>query len=759
MSQNRIDGCVRDESGKALPNAEVYFSRDDSLAAGVTTDRRGCFALSLEAGQYLLHVSYLGYETYTDTISLQANLSLSTIVLSEEALALNEVAVTAERRVYETRLNRNIFNVPLRVKRAATDVYQILAQVPSLIVNPNDRTFSLIGSDNMIVMVNHVKRNSAFLQTLRPEDIDRVEIVRNPGAYYSSKNIDGIVDIITKNPVEGHSVNLFAQLNPELKYAYYSASYMRVGDKWNVSLSGSNFSFDEKKMDVSLKRDVDNDGTTVHTERWGDRRTFKMQSPYISLSGDYVPSAKDFLTFNTSYTYSPQENKMPQQGIVSINNKKLYDFDVLSENESKYNRYTANAYYQHDFTPSQTFSIEADFGSTRLNSNSLYRESSESGAAGYENIQTEADRNSSLDAQANYRHKMEKLQWEGGYRFYWQQSNISSVINGTPGAMEYNEWRSNLYVNLLGQLGEKWNYQAGVGLDLVRTNVNSEYRNRFNELTPNAMLRYVFNGKHNISIDFLRTRQSPSYSMLNPIPSYTDTTRIVTGNPALTPYYMNRLRLNYEWMHNKFYLWTSVQYRITNGYANQLSTVDDNGALRVTFANTARSSGLRFMLNPTLNLLPGWGVQISSSIEYRMFEDPGQKQFNKNYWEPNIHLSSWYNYRRISINLNGIPIKIRIPTLTGYSTYINESQLQLSYRINNNWGANLGARYLFVPLSNENSTRTEGFSELYNSSQTERHWRIMLGASYNFQKGKQKGYRQKYNKSYEDEVNISKTVY
>jgi hypothetical protein len=529
--------------------------------------------------------------------------------------------------------------------------------------------------------------------------------------------------------------------------------------KWNLSLSGSNFSFKEENRDFRLERDADSNGTTIHTERWADKQKFRMQSPFLSLSGDYVPSAGNFFTFNTSYVYSPSSSTMPYNGFVSVDNLKLYDFEAMNDSESKFSRYKANAYYQHDFSPNRSLSIEADYGSVRSNSSSLYREASQSGGPVYENILTGDDRNSSLDAQANYRHKLDKLQWEGGYRIYRQQSDIRSLINGRPGAMKYVEWRNNLYLNLLGQWSEKWAYQAGLGLDLVSTDVNREHRNRFNELTPNAMLRYSFNSNHNISLDFLRTRQSLDYSMLNPIPTFMDTTRIVTGNPMLTPYYLNRLRLSYEWMHNKFYIWLSVQYRVTNGYVNQLSAIDDKGVLHVTFANVARNSGVRFMLNPTLRLLPGWGVQINASMEYRMFEDPQQKQFNRNYWEPNIFLFSWYNYKRWSVSLNGIPVKIRLPNMTGYTTYINDSQLEVSYRINDSWSLSGGARYLAVAMENLGSTRTDGYSEFYRDTKTDRHWRVLLGVNYRFQKGKQKGYKQKSSKSYEDEVSRSKEVY
>ena len=165
------------------------------------------------------------------------------------------------------------------------------------------------------------------------------------------------------------------------------------------------------------------------------------------------------------------------------------------------------------------------------------------------------------------------------------------------------------------------------------------------------------------------------------------------------------------------------------------------------------------MLNPTLRLLPGWGVQISSSMEYLIFEDPNQKQFNKRYWQPDIWLSGWYCYKRFSFNLNGIPLKIRIPTLTGYSSYTGDSQLQVSYRLNNNWSVNGSARYLFMPLKYEGVTRTDGYSEVHHTTSTDRYWRFMIGMNYNFRKGKQKGYMQKRSKTYEDEVNLGKKVY
>ena len=125
--------------------------------------------------------------------------------------------------------------------------------------------------------------------------------------------------------------------------------------------------------------------------------------------------------------------------------------------------------------------------------------------------------------------------------------------------MQYKEFRNYVYAGLSGKLHPKWSYRIGVGYDFVNTDISKIVKNDYQEFTPNAHLGYAINQSQNISIDFSRNRTSPAFSNLNPNRNYTDTTRVYYGNPYLTPYYTNSLRLNYQLFKSRFFYYGNIR--------------------------------------------------------------------------------------------------------------------------------------------------------------------------------------------------------
>lgn len=95
-----IRGTITDAAnGNALPGAHVQLFHDEGLAGGMATDKNGIFVLaSLEPGRYFLDVSYIGYETYRDTLELTADQNLRRqISLEEWGAGFAEVVIETDR--------------------------------------------------------------------------------------------------------------------------------------------------------------------------------------------------------------------------------------------------------------------------------------------------------------------------------------------------------------------------------------------------------------------------------------------------------------------------------------------------------------------------------------------------------------------------------------------------------------------------------------------------------------------------------------
>jgi iron complex outermembrane receptor protein len=93
QGQNSVSGTVTDvSSGMPLEGVEVYFPQ---LEKGSVTDSSGNFKLNnLPKGNFKLLASYIGYETFSKTLLLEAGANNIDIVLSPSAIEMEEVIVS-----------------------------------------------------------------------------------------------------------------------------------------------------------------------------------------------------------------------------------------------------------------------------------------------------------------------------------------------------------------------------------------------------------------------------------------------------------------------------------------------------------------------------------------------------------------------------------------------------------------------------------------------------------------------------------------
>ncbi|WP_418511050.1 TonB-dependent receptor [Corallibacter sp.] len=135
FSQTEIKGTIIDEAGVPVTGANVLIK---GSASGATTDFDGNFSFTTNLeGEQVLQVSFIGYETYEQSVNLQGTLVEINAVLAEGGNTLDEVLLTATsttRSQKETPLSITSINSKQLAKLNTSSQADVLRSVPGITV-------------------------------------------------------------------------------------------------------------------------------------------------------------------------------------------------------------------------------------------------------------------------------------------------------------------------------------------------------------------------------------------------------------------------------------------------------------------------------------------------------------------------------------------------------------------------------------------------------------------------------------------------
>jgi len=114
-----LSGYLKDKAnGEALIGATVYIPE---LKTGVITNPYGFYSISVPEGSYSVTFSYIGYQTQSPFINLNANRQLN-VLLDEDTKQLDEVVVTGDKK------NRNVESLQMSMEKVQV---KMIKKLPS----------------------------------------------------------------------------------------------------------------------------------------------------------------------------------------------------------------------------------------------------------------------------------------------------------------------------------------------------------------------------------------------------------------------------------------------------------------------------------------------------------------------------------------------------------------------------------------------------------------------------------------------------
>jgi outer membrane receptor protein involved in Fe transport len=643
----KVRGTVRDAQGNPLAFSTVMFAPlADTLAMrGDIANEQGYFDIPAGAGEHLLVVSMLGYESYRTTVALTGDTDLGKIVLNESAVAMD--AVTVRGDMIRRRADGYVFNPAGSPIVAGRTSYELLNFAPGVWTS-REGGISINGKGGTRVMVNDRMINLSgeelisYLEGIDAEQIRTIEVIPETGAQYDADSGGGILKITLKRSSTAGLTGSMG-INLEMRDDYMEAfpAYLRPS-----------LNLDYRKDRLSLYtawtwQDRNQLETATEETRYltGGRREIDMtmhnperfNSYSGRLGGVYELTDRQSVGLETELVHSKVNNGMDASSIIREGS---YRADAMSHAISKNttDRYSLSFNYKLKTDEKGSgLTVVADYmRNERPNYESnLSTETPATGEMLRTHVATDQLTATNIyTARFDYKHYLStKYQLEAGAKYAYtdmdtdtrQQNETGGTWTPDPDRSDHYLYREGVlagYVNATADLGD-WNVVAGLRAENTAlrphsyTHPGKNLNQNYTDLFPSVRAAYFFDKKkgHMISAGYSRRIRRPSFLQLNPYRTQMNNYTYFLGNPDLKPYYIDSYTMTGV-LANKFNL--SLGVTDMKGYFSQIVLPDpeNEGALIYQVANVDRMTQYTAMFSGQFNPAKWWRASVDAGYMY-----------------------------------------------------------------------------------------------------------------------------------------------
>lgn len=688
-----ISGKILETSTKQpLEYATLILTHVKSKrVTGGVTNSKGLFSINIPKGLYDLKVEFIGFKTKVlPQKKIVKNTNLGTIYLSEDAEALDEVEIIAEKSTVEIRLDKKIYNVGKDMTIKGGNASDVLDNVPSVNVDAEGGV-SLRGSENVRILIDGKPsalvglNGTDALRNLPADAIEKVEVITSPSARYDAEGTAGILNIILrKGKITGFNGSINTTVGTPAQYGIGGNLNYRT-KKINVF---TNLGYRYRKGPGNSQSKFTNYTNRLIESFRNEDRTFDRKSNNYngSIGLEYYLNKNSSVTGTFFYRKSKDND-------VATNNTTFFDVNkniTNTENRIEKEKEDGNDYqyslnYINNFDgKGQKLSIDLQYGDSKENQPALV---TVNGNLSEQNSQITNSK--SKLAQIDYVLPIgENSQFEIGHKSDLQNLFSDFKVrdgNGNPLATDPSnaiDFKQNVYAfySQYGNKINKFSYLLGlraevtdIDLKLLTTNQLSD--KNYTEWFPTINFGYEISDYENLTLGYARRLRRPHHWFLNPFESRSSSTNVFRGNPDLDPTFTSSFDLGYNTKISKFNLGTSLYYQYSTNVINRVSILEERNINGILTDVTVRqpiniNNESRYGLEFTSNYSPSRKVRLTASFNYFKFKTDA---FTYVYTAPNgnqettnlnaVNQSSWFTRFNARITL---PAKIQWQTRIMY---------------------------------------------------------------------------------------------
>lgn len=641
-----IKGQLQDAELQAVPYANIALYADSNLVKVETTDDVGLFLLQNVAdGNYVLIATYLGAPDLVRELTVAgAPLDLGVLAMAPAAIELDAATVTATRALVEIKPDRTVFNVQGTINAVGENGLDLLRKAPGVTIDNNDN-INVLSRSGVLVYVDGKRLPLAgadladYLRNLTAEQIDRIDIITNPGAKYEAEGNAGILDIrLRKSDKEG--------ANGTANYTISQGRYQKM----NGSVAGN---YRNRKINV-FGQVGGNDGRQFSQidfltfqnglQTLEDTRNFFTWNNVNGRFGtDFFLSDKHTIGFliDAQTQHGIQTNRSDIE-IALIDQPVDSILLARSRSDDDQDRATFNLNYRFDAGKGKSLNVDLDYGTFQ---NRAFRRQP--------NVYFAPDRTTELSEITNsfdtptdisiatfkidYEQPLGKGQFGTGIKLSQVGTDNSFQLFDEVGGVEtFNVDQSNVfaydenvyasYLSYGGSFSDRISYSAGLRAEITAADglltafngqaeppVDLNYVSFF----PSAGITYQLDQQkgNSLALNYGRRINRPDYNVLNPFRIQVSQLSFELGNPTLNPEIVDNVELGYTLAYRYNF---KLAYSKTSDQITRLIGPDpvDPRAGFISWDNLATNTVISFNAALPFTITPKWDAFFNLSASH-----------------------------------------------------------------------------------------------------------------------------------------------
>jgi outer membrane receptor protein involved in Fe transport len=596
-----IKGQLKDQQNyQVVAFATVALRRlpDSTMVTGTSSNLDGEFIIgSIPAGKYSLIISSLEYTSVIRNIDLINDFNTGIVFLHEKSVTLGEVVVVSERMKAKNEADKTIYYMNKKMYDASSNGVEMLSYIPGVQVDIM-KNISLEGSQHIVILVDGKERDRNFLSQLNSNQIDKVEVINNPGSKYDA-DVTGVINIILKKNKES---GLNGQVHLEVPTSV-SEMYIFPDYSFNYSFKKLNL-FTSYDGDLSYFNIIESSDRNFHnslgvTEIMSDQIVRqKYWSHRFHFGFDYNLDDKNQINFYAFYNPYSSEHSGKVKMQVSGDEFGDQNWSSLKQDADINRSSFYSLYYKHIFNkPGREIAFDLNyFNFNAVNSTTYITLDGSPDNFPAKQVNTVRPEQNSVSFKIDYSSPItEKLRYEAGIKVKSQllQDRQSDEF-------KYNESIYALYGTITYNYS-KFTLSTGIRAERSTSGLTGSFDNNVFALLPDAMLNYKLNPKQNIKFSYNRTVYRPNIYDLNPYTSSDDPYSVQSGNPHLKPEFRQNISVDYSKNIGNNFISLQLFYLDRSDAINHYTFINDTSIFETQVAN--------------LGNIHGYGIRMSGALK------------------------------------------------------------------------------------------------------------------------------------------------